>query len=520
MTTTVQNTQQLILNAASQLTTEQFETYQRLSKRLLHGPSFQLLLVDCRDERLQQQLQQLLSEVCQQVNLAVTSLKIDEQLADVFALQQQLITLSSNYIVIQLTGAASWFATAGRWADLNLLRENIAKQAPCRLIFWLNEESIAAMIDQAPDWWAWRSGVYKFDMESTFRVKRPEPHLNNFSLRHQHKDKSARRISILTNWLKSPEALDPEQSAPLWFELSCLYEQLGEWERALLLFQNECLPRFQQLGQIRNEAMTFGAIAQIYMLKGELDRALQIRLQRELPAYRKIENVRDIAITLGKIADILFRQGSHEEALKIWLDQVLPVLKSFGDIREVAVYNSRIADILLERNQPEDALKILRDVLSTLLQLGDIRTVAMTYGKIADVLFELGEFNEALTIILHHELPVYQKLGDFHSMALAQTSVADILAAQGKYAEAVMLLQKEALPELHRIGDRQNEATTQCKIADILFASGELNQALELYQTKILPLVLTLKNQNHIKYVQTKITEIQQLFDGDLKTRN
>lgn len=510
MTSPGKNTQQLILNTASQLTAAQFETYQRLCKRLLHGPKFQLLLVDCRDERLQQQLQLLLAEVCHQANLATISLKADEQLADVFALQQQLVALAHKFSVIQLAGAAGWFATAGRWAELNLLRENIASQAPCRLLFWLNEESIAAMIDQSPDWWAWRSGVYTFDVENQFSNERPTPQLFSLDHRFQHKNQAARRIATLTNWLKSPDAVDPELSAPIWFELSFLYEQLGEWDRALSMYQNECLPRFQQLEDSRHEAMIFGKIVELLMLKGQLPEAQKIIEQHELPIYQKLGNLRDIALTKGKIGDILFRRGDLDQALQIWRHQVLPVMNQLGDIRESAIFKGKIVDVLLTRGLFDEALQLLKEVIPALQRSGDIRSVAINQGKIAEIQLHRGELNAAMTTVKMHELPVYQKLGDSHSEALAKASLADILAHQGQYIDAIRLLQEEALPEIHKLGDVQSEAAIQSKIADLLYESGEMGQALELYKSEILPVVIKLQNPQNIQHTQAKIAEIQQ----------
>ena len=42
--------QRAISTAAQQLNTTQFAEFKRLSKKLVYGPDFQLLLLDCRDE--------------------------------------------------------------------------------------------------------------------------------------------------------------------------------------------------------------------------------------------------------------------------------------------------------------------------------------------------------------------------------------------------------------------------------------------------------------------------------------
>lgn len=520
MTTAVHNTQQLILSAASLLTADQFETYQRLCKRLVHGPKFQLLIIDCRDERLQKQLQQLLTEVCQQAGLAATTLKADGQIADVFALQQQFISLANEHAVIQLISAANWFATAGRFAEFNLLRENIASQAQCRLIFWLNEESIAAMIEQAPDWWAWRGGVYTFDALSKRPNTRPTPEVHSLTLRHQHKDQAARRIATLTTWLQSPEAIDPELTVALWFELSNLYEQLGEWDQALHIYQNECLPRFHQLSDLRNEAMTQGQIAEILMLKGQYTQALQIRENKELPTYQMLGDQRDITLTQGKIADIFFRMGMWKQAEYIWREVVIPVMKQLDDAREVAIFKGKIADILIARRQFDEALKLLKEAIPELEKTGDIRSAAINQGKIAEILLQQGEFKAALTTIKSYELPVYQKLGDTHSLALTKAGIADILAAQGQFSEAIQLLQFEALPELQKLGDVQSEAAIKSKIADILSESGDLERALKIYQSEILPVVLKLQIPIEIRYAQIRISEIKQELTKTPSKRN
>ncbi len=510
MSSNGQTTANLVLSAASQLTAAQFETYQRLCKRVLHGPQFQLIVLDCRDERLQQQLQQLLAEFSQQNSLRATTLRLDDNIPDVFALQQQLQTLATDNSVIQLTGAALWFSQPKRWDSFNLLRENIASQSPCRLLFWLNEESIAAMIENAPDVWAWRSGVYEFGDANTISTNKPEPQFNTLSIQHQHRDKTARRIAILSEWLNTSDATEAELAAPLWFELATLFQQQGLWDRALELYQNECLPRFQQLKHERSVAMTYGQIAEICMLRGDFEQSLQIRQKFELPIYQKLSLVRDIATTQGKIADGLYRRGELDKAMDIWQQQVLPVLKGIGDVREIAIFNSKIADVLLGREHFDEALAVLETVVEDLRKTNDIRSIAITQGKIAEILLHRGEFEAALRIVREQELPVYQKIGDAHSICLTKASIADILAAQGHLNEALKLLQQEVIPEVNKIGDIYSLASIQSKIADILFASGDAKQALEIYQTAVLPLQLKLHHQPNIAHTQQQIAAIEQ----------
>lgn len=510
MSSNGQTTANLVLSAASQLTAAQFETFQRLCKRLLHGPQFQLIVLDCRDERLQHQLQQLLAEFSQQNSLRAATLRLDDNIPDVFALQLQLQTLVTDNTVIQLAGAAQWFSQPKRWDSFNLLRENIASRSPCRLLFWLNEESIASMIENAPDAWAWRSGVYEFGGANIISTNKPEPQFNTLSIRHPHKDKTARRIATLNDWLKSPAAEEIELAAPLWFELATLYQQQGEWDLSQDIYRQQCLPRFHQLKHERSEAMTWGQIAEIYMLKGDFEQSMRIRQQQELPIYQKLGLPLDVAITTGKLADIFYRQGDLEQALQIWQEQVIPELARLGNTHGTAVFKGRVADAYLQNGRLSEAFSLSKETLPIFIQIGDLRSTAITHGRIAEILTAQGQFDEALSIIQQKELPIYEKLGDPHSSALSEANIAQIMALKGDFTEAIDLLKHKVIPIFRRLGDRQNETYIQSRIADYLFATGDAQQALHLYQNEILPTLIQLKNQPNIEQAQQQIAAIEQ----------
>jgi tetratricopeptide (TPR) repeat protein len=462
------NTQQLVLSAASQLTAAQFETYQRLSKRLLHGPQFQLLLADCQDEQLQLQLQSLLQALCQQAGLTATILPCRE-LSDVFALQQQLQQLAAQYAVIQLAGAATWFSTASRWADLNLLRENIAAQAPCRLLFWLDERSIATMISESPDWWAWRGGVYHFASEAVTEIVRPEPTKDLLQLSAQHHDQTVRRIAVLNQWLQTGAANDAELAMPLWVELAELYKKLGEWDKALAIYQHQCLPKLQQLVDLLG-----------------------------------------VIIIKGKIADIWILQGKLAAAHTLLQDEVLPALRPFGDKTLIAINQGRLADILVQRGNLSLALQIRQQQeLPHFEQAGDLRSVAMTQGKIADILVRQHQLEPALTLLSEQVLPLFQKLNDRHSISIVQSRIAEIYFQRGQTEQALQLLQQQVLPIQQKLGDQHAIAVCQSKIADMLAYRGEYQAALQLLQTAVLPVLQQLHNPQQIELVQQRITALQ-----------
>ena len=84
-----------------------------------------------------------------------------------------------------------------------------------------------------------------------------------------------------------------------------------------------------------------GRIADILQQQGQTDEALRIRREEELPVFEQLGDVRERAVTMGKIADILQQRGQTDEALRIRREEQLPVFEQLGDVRSRAVTMGR-----------------------------------------------------------------------------------------------------------------------------------------------------------------------------------
>ncbi|MBM3768666.1 MAG: tetratricopeptide repeat protein, partial [Acidobacteria bacterium] len=159
----------------------------------------------------------------------------------------------------------------------------------------------------------------------------------------------------------APNAQSEEALAALAFSLDKLataLEENGQHDEALRICQNELLPAFEKLGDVRSRAVTQGKIADIRMARGDLDEALRICQNELLPAFEKLGDVRSRAVTQGKIADIRMARGDLDEALRIRLEEELPVYEKLGDVRSRAVTQGKIADIRMARGDLDEALRI------------------------------------------------------------------------------------------------------------------------------------------------------------------
>jgi tetratricopeptide (TPR) repeat protein len=115
-----------------------------------------------------------------------------------------------------------------------------------------------------------------------------------------------------------------------------------------------------------------GRIAEILQARGQLDEALRIYQEEALPVYERLGDVRSKAVAMGQIADILQAQGQLDEALRIHQEEALPVYERLGDVRAKAFTMGRIADIM--KRTPRMIASIIHQGIPALRSLFSVST--------------------------------------------------------------------------------------------------------------------------------------------------
>jgi tetratricopeptide (TPR) repeat protein len=442
------------------------ESFARVAKliRARRG-RFQLVLLDCRDERLRDRLIADLDGFVAAAGRRVGRLDLDHGRHREFAdVEAALAKLAIAHDVIHIRGGAGWF-DAARWASFNIRREAVAREIKATLLFWLNEEAIAALAKVAIDLWAWRAAVVTF-ASAPGLPSAPAADFREFDDRLA--SERERRLAFLREAVLEPD-LPGDLRADLHIEMGDLLLGLGRPAPAMRAYEEAR----RETEDERSRALIMGRIADVLEARGELEEALRIRREEELPVYERLGDVRSRAVTIGQIADVLQDRGELEEALRIRREEELPVYERLGNVRERAVTMGRIADVLQARGELEEALRIRREEqLPVYERLGDVRSRAVTMGKIADVLQARGELEEALRILREEQLPVYERLGDVRSRAVTMGQIADVLLARGELEEALRIRREEQLPVYERLGDVRERAVTLFKIASAEFDVG------------------------------------------------
>ena len=104
------------LNAARRLRPEHFDEFQRLAKSVVHGPPFQLLLIDCADSRYRDRVIDGLGEVLRPARLRSSRLPLSAGMRDVAALESRLRQHAANSEVVHVIGSGAWFMAADNFS--------------------------------------------------------------------------------------------------------------------------------------------------------------------------------------------------------------------------------------------------------------------------------------------------------------------------------------------------------------------------------------------------------------------
>jgi tetratricopeptide (TPR) repeat protein len=187
------------------------------------------------------------------------------------------------------------------------------------------------------------------------------------------------------NLLQREDISDEQRSDALW-TLCQTAHRAGDLDAALRHAEKKAALDKQREDE-KETALAMGKIADILQARGELEEALRIRQEEEMPVYERLGDVRSRAVTMGKIADILQARGELEEALRIWQEEVLPSMERLGDVRGLLVTRANLAIGLMQLDPPrrEEAEKLLCLALADAERMGipeaaQIREILAGFG--------------------------------------------------------------------------------------------------------------------------------------------
>ncbi|MBL6986228.1 MAG: tetratricopeptide repeat protein [Methylobacter sp.] len=348
------------------------------------------------------------------------------------------------------------------------------------IVFWLPEFVLTEIVNEAPDFADWRSGLYEFNLSQSERLDlmiSTWQSVNENFVEQLSLSEKQRWIVNIQNLLA--ELADQESSKVkdgLLDRLGQLYDSLGDYDQALSCYQ-QALQISQDIGDRLGEGTTLNNLALIAHAKGDYDSALHY-LTQTLEIDRELGNKKDGCATFNNISLIHSAKGDYDTALQ-YLTQAMQISQDIGDKRGEGATLNNISQIYQAKGDFGTALQYLKQSLKICKDNGNKAGVSATLNNISQIYQAIGDYDIALQY-LKQTLQITQDIGDKRGEGKTLNNISQIHQAKGDYGTALKYLMK-ALKIMQDIGDKPGECTTLFNIGYIHYQHNDLHQAQSIW---------------------------------------
>jgi tetratricopeptide (TPR) repeat protein len=478
-----------------------------LLRLLARAEGFALAFVKCNELPQQERLVDVVSQSLKAQGRSGRRLDLHEPVVD---LLEEILRLSPPLVSEDVLFVLGFEGSIPAEVDfppalvkLNLARERF-RNLPCPLVIVLPDYALTQLARQAPDFWAWRSGVFEVSVQTTelATIFQREGSLSDRYLQSLSPERIRGHLEILQKVLAEYESQEhsDQERLDLSMQIAVDLQFLGEFERART-YAEKAVVMARKLGDLSSEAEVLSNLAIILIDLGHYEEALGAARQA-LEIFRSLAreetgSSEGLAMSLGDLGTILgFLRHSEEaleaveEAVKIRRrlvsrhPEMLPELASalnnlgitLGDLgrRKEAFAALREAAEIWRNLSVENPDQFLPDLSSSLSNLG---------GNLRD----LGRREEALATT-EEALAIYRRMMKRSetfapTVAFTLNNLGTILSDQGRREEAVRATE-EAVQLLRDLSSSRstflpNLAISLVNLAVMLSAIGRVEEALQ-----------------------------------------
>ena len=369
-------------------------------------------------------------------------------------------------------------------ADLNFVRDAYSSSVPHPILFILPDYAITRTAKFAPDFWAWKSGVFHFQTTQIIREEAFTQFVGDERTNYQkyRLPEKQERIDLLERLLQeyrpSGTTIAKENITTcidLLDELGVAYLSRREFikareylEVALKVCQesgdsNKKAIICHDLGMVAQELREYEAAQQYYQ------QALDLKIEfGDRYSQDKTYN------NLGMVA----RKLRQYEQARQYYQQALDILSELGDHYEQAKMYHNLGVVAQELREYEEARQYYQKALDICLEFGDRYSQASTYHNLGMVAQELREY-EAAQQCYQQALDIEIEYGDRYSQASTYGQLGLLAEELGELAEAkIHLLQ--ALEIYQAFNDEYYLNVTLINLARIYKASQDESMLTEV----------------------------------------
>ncbi len=410
---------------------------------------------------------------------------------------------------------------------LNWQRDKLRETIACPIVIWLPEFALRILTLEAPDFWAWRSGVYYLEPEPVGILKDTKELFKRGpseydSLTHRDKIKRLQQFkALLEEYQRQPfggefESELLEIQFKLLEEVGRMSFSLANYEEAKqyflqglkiaerlkdkgkfgLIFYDLLLNSFiqrdytsateyaekflkiaQEIGDKGIVAHTLKVLGQVARMQKKYDKAEEF-FQKELKIGKELGNKDLIASALSSLGGLAKSQRKYTEA-KTLFDESLKINEEIGDKGGIADNLIELSDLAQTQGNIDEAIRKIDHALTLSNEIKDRSRIANVLEKQGSLAVAQGNYQQAQKYY-EESLEIYELLGTKLKIASIYDDLGGIAIASGNYEDTKRYL-KESLKIFKEMGAKHLIALNQTSLGLVYLQTEDFSKAERLF---------------------------------------
>jgi|694.fasta_scaffold01743_36 tetratricopeptide (TPR) repeat protein len=320
---------------------------------------------------------------------------------------------------------------------------------PFPIILWVTPAILKRMSLAAPDFWSWRTGVFRFVATEMVEVAALDlqPAFEN-------------------------REVETNQTLPI-AELEKQISQIQEQDIITAL-----ATLYDRLGQAYSEQIRSGNSKNLQV---DIDQAVA-SFQQATELQRELNFKSDLGNTLIRIGRLYDNLSQYQQAEKFY-QQALEITREIGDHQQEATAINGLGNVYQALGEYQRAITFYQQSLDFRREIEDKRGEVSCLGNLGLVYQALGEYQKALTF-LQQSLDIVKEIGDKPGEANSLNNLGIVYHSLGEYQKAITFYQ-QSLDMAREIGYKRGEASSLSNLGNAYQSLGEYQRAITFLQQSL-----------------------------------
>jgi tetratricopeptide (TPR) repeat protein len=369
--------------------------------------------------------------------------------------------------------------------DLNFVRDAYKRTVPHPILFILPDYAINRLAKFAPDFWAWRSGVFRFKtLEKTRENAIAQTLQAERKIDRVEPQEKQERIEILQRLLMEYKPTCEQTTdgnlrrySNILLELGTAYISQHQPETARQ-YLAEALQIAEQLAEVDFKGDVLNKIGDAYSEERKFETAIDY-YQQGLDIAKELKNRDGEGYALFNLGTAYLNLRQFSEAKKYY-QQCLKISQELDDHDNEASTYHNLGSVAQEMREYAQAREFYQQALAIKIEFGDRFSQAGTYHELGRVAQEMREYAQAREFY-QQALAIKIEFGDRFSQASTYHNLGMVAQEMREYAQAREFYQ-QALAICIEFGDRFSQASTYHQLGIVAQNLREYAQARDFYQ--------------------------------------